>query len=1019
MPVRNPRSWPSLFPTGFWGMVMLATLLSLPVFVGCSGCTQTTAKTEDELAEEEKKKKKKAEKPKPNFEMPPAQLLPYDEAIAAQRKVMFVKPGHWIATRQLVKANNFDFAGEIETAAVDRNRNPLDVDHTNYSVSMRTPAVLAKGRAKQVETLYYLPRPENSLSATYNLTSELHAARGSSQPEISGPLASTMKEYEYYFVVLAANPNSYLYLDKLNTIEITQGDTLDTESVTRHYRVLRPKTDRSVPLPSSALTWTSIAYVLWDDIDPAVLTTEQQKAMLDWIHFGGQLIVSGPGSLEKLKGSFLDPYLPADATQSRRLEQSNFDEINAVWSLPTTNKNVKQSPRITILEEKPLLGVELRKRPDADYLASTGEMVIERRVGGGRIVATAFTLTDLRIRAWLNFDGFLNCCLMRRPPRKFSQDEYAMLTANWSVESLPLGLTDPRLVSTIRYFSRDIGHLREAGRPDDTIPSPLSPNNPSVQLPGGTLPLNLPMAGGGMTGAAPTTITPPPNFSNPAFPPVAPPVTAGAAASPELSPPTTRTLQEVDDWHFAGYRAAPQSGVGGWNDFSGAADAARSALRDAAGIKIPQASFVLRVLAVYLLLLVPVNWFVFWIIGRVEWAWAAAPVIAIIGALVVIRMAQLDIGFARNRTEIAILELQGRYERGHLSRYTALYSSLSDTYEIAFDENSAVALPFAIDVNYRRRATVLPTRLHFYSDKQQRLTDFSVQSNSTDVLHSESMHSLQGAITLLGDEAKGFSVRNETELTIRDCGIVRNVAGKLKVAYLSELPSGTTRQLKFVDAKEGATGPAEWKDSYVMSGETADRETDKGTVRLYRLVRLATERMAILPGDMRLVGWTDEAIGGCTIRPTAPQSSSTTLVITHLKRGSLPPAQTDVNIAADYTTFQFEDDENNPQPTADPEIPNTQPPAIPSNGPPSTEAPAINTETKTPDVKSPATPSADAPPAPEKSGEAKSAPDQPKDQPDEQDQENGEKKEGEKPEENTPPTESPSEPTAPAPSSTD
>ena len=125
-----------------------------------------------------------------------------------------------------------------------------------------------------------------------------------------------------------------------------------------------------------------------------------------------------------------------------------------------------------------------------------------------------------------------------------------------------------------------------------------------------------------------------------------------------------------------------------------ASKAARQILTEAAGIEIPRADFVVKVLAIYLLVLVPLNWFVFWLIGTVEWAWIAAPLIALVGAAAVIRLAQLDIGFARSRTEVAVLEVQGGYERAHLTRYTALYTSLSSSYTLAFDEPSALAVPF-------------------------------------------------------------------------------------------------------------------------------------------------------------------------------------------------------------------------------------------------------------------------------------------------------------------------------------
>ena len=79
---------------------------------------------------------------------------------------------------------------------------------------------------------------------------------------------------------------------------------------------------------------------------------------------------------------------------------------------------------------------------------------------------------------------------------------------------------------------------------------------------------------------------------------------------------------------------------------------------------MPKGEFVLKILAVYLLVLVPLNWALFWAIGRVEWAWIAAPLIAIGGAYAVVRLAQLDIGFARSRTEIAVLELHPQHPRG-------------------------------------------------------------------------------------------------------------------------------------------------------------------------------------------------------------------------------------------------------------------------------------------------------------------------------------------------------------------
>ena len=82
----------------------------------------------------------------------------------------------------------------------------------------------------------------------------------------------------------------------------------------------------------------------------------------------------------------------------------------------------------------------------------------------------------------------------------------------------------------------------------------------------------------------------------------------------------------------ARFTLAVPSGVAAWNDNGAASEAARHALTEAAGIQIPRGEFVLQVLGVYLLVLVPLNWLFFWLLGRVEWAWVAAPIIAVLGA---------------------------------------------------------------------------------------------------------------------------------------------------------------------------------------------------------------------------------------------------------------------------------------------------------------------------------------------------------------------------------------------------
>ncbi len=867
-------------------------MFSLVVVPGCGGCWNSGDETaeKDKEEEEKKKKKKKLEKPKPNFEMPVASVLPNDPNIrqlqdveqgnTADREKMLqisrVKPGHWAAVSQFARANNYDFIGELRSSAIDADGQPLDIEHTNFRIASHRPASLPKGQTRAMETFFYLPRRQINFG-TYTLQTSLYGVDGGSMQMDVRMGGSVMKEHEFFFVVLAANPSAYTYVDRLDSVALGVSEAADDlllHPSGRFYDVSLPRVDRRAPLPSHPLAWTTVAFIVWDDVNPAVLTEEQQQAMIDWIHWGGQLIVSGPNSLDKLKGSFLEPLLPAKAASTVEYDQAALQPMSDTWSLKSKADGGR--PRtIRISEGQPLIGVDLALHPSANFVENTGQLVAERRVGGGRTVATAFSLTDLRIVKWKGFDNFFNSALLRRPGREFSQSQLGELQMKWTGKGFHSVANDPRLVSTLRYFSRDAGYLPvdsreereaiEAARPKPSTNLPqLNPRNPYAELP----------------------------------------------EEPVREAAFYQVHPDIDDWHFNGYHAAPQSGVAGWNDFSAAAEASRQSLLEAAGVKIPRADFVFKVLAVYLTVLVPLNWLVFWLLGRVEWAWFAAPIIAVVGALAVVRMAQLDIGFVRSRTEIAVLELQGNHPRGHLTRYMAFYTSLATRYRLTFDDANALALPFSDDPRYERPFSRTPTDAVLRRDETISLENVQVPSNSTVLVHSEQMLPMGGGIALGGDESKGLQVFNRTPFTLRDAGVLRKTpSGELQVAYLGEVKSQAAAPVRFQAAADAeAPRPSEWDDSFVMSDSIERTREDKGKVRLNRLVRLASERLRLNPGDARLVAWTDEELPGLEVYPEAPQTSAHTLVVAHLTRGRLPAPQSDVNVAEDYKTGVAPDD---------------------------------------------------------------------------------------------------------------
>jgi hypothetical protein len=259
---------------------------------------------------------------------------------------------------------------------------------------------------------------------------------------------------------------------------------------------------------------------------------------------------------------------------------------------------------------------------------------------------------------------------------------------------------------------------------------------------------------------------------------------------------------------------------------------------------------------------------------------------------------------------------------------------LSSTYTLGFDEQSALALPFSsgpLETSPVEMRTY--TNVQFQRDKQASLTGVKVSSNSTGMVHSEQMYPLKGKLTLLGDEQQGFTLKNTSSLTVRDVGVFRrfettDASGKPKsviaTAYVAKIESQTTVPLSFRtlddksqkdnSQKSQAIWLPEWNETPTFGGVAGPVPGDqKGRIRLTGLARLATQQLRLVPGDVRLVGWTDESLDGMQISPAAPQNTTHTLVLAHLVRGALPPVVPDKNVAEDYSALvEPEIDPNDP-----------------------------------------------------------------------------------------------------------
>src|SRR3954469_640830 len=319
-----------------WAIAAAALLLLLFSVVAIGTLRGCFFAESEQAADATDKKKKDADKEK----KPPVPAIKIESPIVlpSEPKVPLppVKPGHWATASQEITANLQDFVGDSRLSVVDGQSRPYPVASTPFYVRSSRPVLLAKGRPKSTQTTFFMPQSGQTVRIALDLEER---ALGSGPPQALTPLVP-MPSYQYNFVVLAKSPSRYSYIKTIDSVKSPfngESDEDNTEDAL-HYLVVELGADQLTSLPDNPLTWTSVAYVLWDQIDPGEpFPAEQKKALVDWIHWGGQLIINGPDSLDMLKGSFLEPYLPATSGGTRKFDVDDKDlaELSTNWIIST------------------------------------------------------------------------------------------------------------------------------------------------------------------------------------------------------------------------------------------------------------------------------------------------------------------------------------------------------------------------------------------------------------------------------------------------------------------------------------------------------------------------------------------------------------------------------------------------------------------------------------------------------------------------------------------------------------
>lgn len=802
----------------------------------------------------------------------------------------FVKPGHWFYGRQRLTSNNYDAAGTMETSVLGAGSTPIPVG--SYFHDTSRIVTFKKGEEKQTDFQFFLPNRDLE-QKTMLAANVIRSSSTGSELTRTSQAFTVMPDYQFVLAVAAQNPNSYGYLKVLDSVRVRNID-----GTTFLYQVSYATVDKTIDLPFDFFSWTTIAYLVWDNVDPNVLDDQQRQALLDWLQWGGQLIISGPDSLDKLKGSFLEPYLPATSADTIPLTQEMLNPINEKWGIRDSKTAPKPLLKLNQANDSTALKLELNEQ--GEFIPSTGELIAEGRAGRGRVVITAFRLSLKDLLSWSGFDGFFHSCILRKPPRKFLDEQFNTLNIVYAPEN---SILTTNYATNLRVGSRD-----------------ASRGNP---------------------------------FNR------------------------TATLQENGEPTFfggdardLGFSSTPRLGVAAWNDVSDVSETSWRILSKSSGISPPSWEFVLQVAVWYIIAIVPVNWLIFRLLGRLEWAWVALPIVSIITAIIVIRLASLDIGFARSNTEVAVLEVQPSYARGHLTRYTTLYTSLGTNYAIGIEANDGRVLPFRdpntqVTRRYRTAKTV--------QGKETRFEGFQVDSNSADTLHSEQFISVGDGFVAEVRNGKTI-LKNGSDSSWNDAGVLyRSREGKLEFAWIGKLAKRSEFELNFAPisfdngwkisgwsrARQTLTEEQERemlfqvfdlnKDKLLDNNElpgvvkelgidmrevnAIDQRRDRslestlssdaafdgkiGTNEANSLIDRARRRNlhigelfyvftnpeTLAFGEMRLVAWSNEELPGLEYRPKPSQRKQGTVLVAHLQHGRFADIVPDVNNSSDATTI--------------------------------------------------------------------------------------------------------------------
>ncbi len=257
---------------------------------------------------------------------------------------------------------------------------------------------------------------------------------------------SELQSQEYALVLLSKRPNDWLFLNANDWTELYMQDAFE-ENKLRWLRVMRPNAKDLEQLPESLLEWTTTSIMIWDDLRPDQLTEAVQQGVMDWLYWGGTLIINGPTAIDQLRATPFETILPLTDTKLTEIPNESLAQMVENWTVKDDVSGAEAVRKIRMMGS--VAGVSGTEVEGAEEATNTAKMVWRKRFGRGMVVMTRFNLDAPWMQGWRSNSAFMNGAVCQLPPRTIVDGRMVIANRERGTER------SPHVVTNLRLFSRD------------------------------------------------------------------------------------------------------------------------------------------------------------------------------------------------------------------------------------------------------------------------------------------------------------------------------------------------------------------------------------------------------------------------------------------------------------------------------------------------------------------------------------------------------------------------------------